>query len=182
MKTISQYSHAYFLGIGGIGMSAICRYLHEVGLTIGGYDKTRTELTDSLQDLGIQISFDDSVSAFPDWIESHHTDTLFIITPAIPAHHPQRIWLEKKQIPVYKRAEVLGIITRNTRCLAVAGTHGKTTTSSLLAHILGDLQLRPTLSVGMWTPDSPSASLRDSQYGGDCVGNGVTRGPPSACP
>jgi UDP-N-acetylmuramate--alanine ligase len=139
MKTINQYSHAYFLGIGGIGMSAICRYLHELGLNIGGYDKTRTELTDSLQDLGIQISFEDSVSAFPEWIESHITDTLFIITPAIPANHPQRVWLEKQQIPVYKRAEVLGIITRNTRCLAVAGTHGKTTTSSLLAHILMEL-------------------------------------------
>lgn len=139
MKTISQYSHAYFLGIGGIGMSAICRYLHELGLNIGGYDKTRTELTDSLHALGIQIGYEDSVSAFPTWIETDYTHTLFIITPAIPAQHPQRLWLEKRNIPVYKRAEVLGIITQNTRCLAVAGTHGKTTTSSLLAHILMEL-------------------------------------------
>lgn len=139
MKTISQYSHAYFLGIGGIGMSAICRYLHELGLNIGGYDKTRTELTDSLHALGIQIGYEDSVSDFPAWIETDYTHTLFIITPAIPAQHPQRLWLEKRNIPVYKRAEVLGIITQNTRCLAVAGTHGKTTTSSLLAHILMEL-------------------------------------------
>lgn len=139
MKSISQYSHAYFLGIGGIGMSAICRYLHELGLNIGGYDKTRTELTDSLQAMGMQITYEDSVSALPEWVESQMAHTLFIITPAIPAQHPQRLWLEKQPITVHKRAEVLGIITRNTRCLAVAGTHGKTTTSSLLAHILMEL-------------------------------------------
>jgi len=139
MKPIHQYRQAYFLGVGGIGMSAICRYLKAIGIRVGGYDKTQTQLTTELVKLGIEITFNDEVTYLPKWISNNLDETLFIITPAIPKNHPQKIWLETQGVTLYKRSEILGLITQNTICLAVAGTHGKTTTSTLLAHILKEL-------------------------------------------
>lgn len=139
MKPLNQYTHAYFLGVGGIGMSAICRYFKQIGMVVGGYDKTQTPLTDELEKIGIEIVFQDSTDKFPIWVTQNIASTLFVITPAIPKEHPQKIWLESNNIILYKRSEVLGAITKDTTCLAVAGTHGKTTTSTLLAHILKEL-------------------------------------------
>lgn len=139
MKSLNQYTHAYFLGIGGIGMSAICRYFKEIGMTVGGYDKTKTPLTEELRTLGIDIEYEDSTDYFPEWMYNNLENTLFIITPAIPKDHPQKLWLESYELALFKRSEVLGAITKDRICLAIAGTHGKTTTSTLLAHILKEL-------------------------------------------
>ena len=139
MKPIDQYKQAYFLGIGGIGMSAICRYLKEINMRVAGYDKTPTQLTGELVKLGIEVTYDESVGSLPQLITNNLEETLFIITPAIPQNHPQKVWLESKRVALFKRSEILGLITQNTICLAVAGTHGKTTTSTLLAHVLREL-------------------------------------------
>ncbi len=136
MRTLSTYRNAYFLGIGGIGMSAIARYLMEQGIQVFGYDKTKTKITEDLINLGAEITFSDAISKIPLTITDNLTESLFIITPAIPSDHPQKIWLNEHGIEPLKRSQILGLITQNTICLAVAGTHGKTTTSTLLAHIL----------------------------------------------
>jgi len=140
-KTIPQsglntYKKAYFLGIGGIGMSAICRYFLSVGMEVAGYDKTPTPLTDELIKEGAKITFEDTIESLPEFVQALEKDVLYIFTPAIPKDHIQKNWLLSQGIELKKRAEVLGIITRDAFCIAVAGTHGKTTTSSLIAHIL----------------------------------------------
>lgn len=125
----------YFLGIGGIGMSAIARYLHHRGCEVAGYDKTPSPLIDDLVAEGMAVTFDERVDALPAW-DWRSPEVAVVWTPAIPADMGQRVWLEQAGIRCWKRSEVLGMITRNRPTLAVAGTHGKTTTSSLLAHLL----------------------------------------------
>jgi UDP-N-acetylmuramate--alanine ligase len=124
----------YFLGIGGIGMSALARYFHLEGYTVIGYDKTATPLTKSLENEGIQISYIDQGKEIQELLKSKQ-NTLIVYTPAIPKNHREFLYFQEEQYLLVKRAELLGVITKNHRCLAVAGTHGKTTTSSLLAHI-----------------------------------------------
>ena len=131
-----SFQRAYFIGIGGIGMSAICRYLLEQNISVWGYDKTRTDLTLELESLGVNITYDDAVEALPAQVQSDLNNTLFVYTPAIPKDHPQWIWLQEQGIALHKRSQILGLLTQDKICLAVAGTHGKTTTSTLLAHIL----------------------------------------------
>jgi UDP-N-acetylmuramate--alanine ligase len=131
-----SFQKAYFIGIGGIGMSAICRYLLEQNISVWGYDKTRTDLTLELESLGVNITYDDAVEALPAQVKSDLNNTLFVYTPAIPKDHPQWIWLQEQGIALHKRSQILGLLTQDKICLAVAGTHGKTTTSTLLAHIL----------------------------------------------
>jgi UDP-N-acetylmuramate--alanine ligase len=131
-----SFQKAYFIGIGGIGMSAICRYLLEQNISVWGYDKTRTDLTLELESLGVIITYDDAVEALPAQVKSDLNNTLFVYTPAIPKDHPQWIWLQEQGIALHKRSQILGLLTQDKICLAVAGTHGKTTTSTLLAHIL----------------------------------------------
>lgn len=121
---------AYFLGIGGIGMSAIARYLHAEGYVVSGYDKTSTVLTRKLEAEGIRVYYEEDISHIPE------DPDLLIYTPAIPDTHKELRWLRAHDFDLKKRAEVLGIISREKKCLAVAGTHGKTTTTSLLTHIL----------------------------------------------
>jgi len=125
----------YFIGIGGIGMSALARYFKANGKNVAGYDKTASQITGSLEELGIEIHFEDAVgninSAFLD-----QQKTLVIYTPAIPENHKEYTYLKENNYIILKRAEILGKITENTFCLAVAGTHGKTTTSSILGHIM----------------------------------------------
>lgn len=116
-------------------MSALARYFMNIGKNVAGYDKTKTQLTDELQELGISIHYEDSI----DLIEQEYLNkenTLIIITPAVPKNHSEWNYFTSNGFNVKKRAEVLGIITKDTFCFAVAGTHGKTTTSSILGHIL----------------------------------------------
>ncbi len=132
---LNQIHNVYFIGIGGIGMSALARYFMYLGKNVSGYDKTRTQLTSELENLGIDIHFDDDVSL----IDEKYLDkenTLVVITPAVPKNHSEWNYFVENGFEIKKRAEVLGIITKGTFCFAIAGTHGKTTTSSILGHVL----------------------------------------------
>ncbi|MDN3492015.1 UDP-N-acetylmuramate--L-alanine ligase [Winogradskyella bathintestinalis] len=129
------FSSVYFIGIGGIGMSAIARYFVANGKQVAGYDKTPTEITKSLEGLGVQIHFKDNIQKVSkEFLNSEHT--LVVYTPAIPKNHSEFNYFKDNNFKVLKRAVVLGEITKQTFCLAVAGTHGKTTTTSILGHLL----------------------------------------------
>lgn len=130
----TKYKNAYFIGIGGIGMSAIARYFKFKGLNVAGYDKTESELTDTLQKEGIDVHYVDNVDFIPKDIEN----TLVVYTPAIPHDLKELNYVMDNGYNVFKRSKVLGEITDGERCLAVSGTHGKTTTSTLTAHILNE--------------------------------------------
>lgn len=130
---LNQIKNVYFIGIGGIGMSALARYFATIGKTVCGYDKTETELTKELTNQGINIHFDDEISKIP--TDFNPENTLVVYTPAIK-QLAEWEYFKERDFVIKKRAEVLGIITKDTYCFAVAGTHGKTTTSSILAHIL----------------------------------------------
>jgi UDP-N-acetylmuramate--alanine ligase len=125
----------YFVGAGGIGMAALERYFLSKGYTVGGYDRTPTALTQQLQDEGVDISFDDAAEAIPQTFRDPQT-TVVVYTPAIPDSHPGLTWFRNNGFQPIKRAKVLGIVTRDSLSLCFAGTHGKTTTSSMAAHIL----------------------------------------------
>jgi UDP-N-acetylmuramate--alanine ligase len=127
---LNNLNSIYLLGIGGIGMSALARYFNALGVEVSGYDKTSTMLTDKLQDEGISVHFEDDVRLIPENID------LVIYTPAIPAILREFLYLKESGIPIKKRAEVLGMITRDKKTIAVSGTHGKTTVSSMIAHLL----------------------------------------------
>ena len=132
LKTIHNI---FFVGIGGIGMSAIARYFAANGKKVAGYDKTSTHITKGLEDVGVEIHFDDSIKNIPiSFLDKQKT--LIVFTPAIPENHQELNYFLDNGFTVLKRAEILGKITENTFCLAVAGTHGKTTTSSILGHIM----------------------------------------------
>jgi UDP-N-acetylmuramate--alanine ligase len=131
---ISQIHNVYFIGIGGIGMSALARYFKNIGKNVSGYDKTETMLTDELIADGIAIHFEDDIDLVPK--DYYVENTLVVITPAVPITHSEWNYFIERQYIVMKRAAVLGLITKDTFCFAVAGTHGKTTTSSILGHIL----------------------------------------------
>ncbi len=129
----------YFIGIGGIGMSALARYFKAMGKEIAGYDKTSTALTDALIDEGMNIHFSDDVYRIPNTFrntEYAKRNTLIVYTPAVPKHHTELNYFRDNDFVVKKRSEVLGMITQHSFTIAVAGTHGKTTTSSMIAHIL----------------------------------------------
>ena len=143
---LNQIHNVYFIGIGGIGMSALARYFKAIGKNVSGYDKTETELTKELQQLGISIHFEDRIDLIP--VDYYVENTLVIITPAVPMYHSEWNYFLEREYEVKKRAEVLGIITKDTFCFAVAGTHGKTTTSSILGHILFECGVDVTAFVG----------------------------------
>jgi len=135
MTSIKQYQKAYFLGIGGIGMSAIARYFKHIGIEVYGYDKTPTPLTHLLMEEGIQIHYEDS----PEILLNFHLNTentLVVLTPAIPKNHLEWAWFKAQGFTILKRAEVLGLLSKSYDTIGIAGTHGKTTTSNLLAHLL----------------------------------------------
>ena len=127
-----MYRNIYFIGIGGIGMSAIARYWKFKGLTVSGYDKTPSDLTAALEKEGIAVHYEDDVNYIPKDIEN----TLVVYTPAIPESLEELKYVKEQGYSVLKRSQILGEITRGQTCLAVAGTHGKTTTSTLTAHIV----------------------------------------------
>ena len=159
---LNQIHNVYFIGIGGIGMSALARYFKAIGKNVSGYDKTETELTKELQQLGIVIHFEDRIDLIP--TDYYVENTLVIITPAVPIHHSEWNYFLERDFEVKKRAEVLGIITKDTFCFAVAGTHGKTTTSSILGHILYESGVDVTAFVGGIVEN----------YNSNLIGNGKT--------
>lgn len=125
----------YFIGIGGIGMSAIARYFLNIGIFVGGYDKTPSALTEALEQEGAIIHYEDDVQLIPaECLEKENC--LVVYTPAIPASHKEWNFFKEKGFNIQKRAQVLGTLTHSLKGLCAAGTHGKTTTSSMLAHIL----------------------------------------------
>ena len=127
-----NYKKIYFLGIGGIGMSALARYYMHEGCRVAGYDRTETPLTRALAAEGAEIHYDDDVALIPEDMRSAE-DTLVVLTPAIPADHKEWAWLRENGFHIEKRSQMLGHLSEGKLCMAVAGTHGKTTTSTLAA-------------------------------------------------
>lgn len=130
-----EKSKIYFVGAGGIGMAALERYFLARGVEVAGYDRTRSALTDALESEGVAITFDESAEAIDPRFRSPE-DTLVVYTPAVPESHPGLKWFRDNGFEVVKRAALLGRVTRQSLSLCFAGTHGKTTTSSMAAHIL----------------------------------------------
>ena len=131
---MNSYKNIYFIGIGGIGMSAIARYYKFKGCNVSGYDKTPSELTGELIAEGIGVHYEDNTDFIPKDVEN----TLVVYTPAIPHDLKELLYVQEHGYTLLKRSKTLGEIAKGQRCLAVAGTHGKTTTSTLLAHIFTD--------------------------------------------
>lgn len=134
MLKLADIKQAYFLGIGGIGMSALARYFASQGIAVSGYDRTSTELTLQLEKEGIAVHYQDDPGMLPH--DLNVDDSLIVYTPALPANHQELIVLIDRGFTIHKRAEVLGIICNSQRTIAVAGTHGKTSVSTMTAHIL----------------------------------------------
>ena len=127
----------FFVGIGGIGMSGLARYAVQLGMDVAGYDKTPTALTDALAQEGISIAFADNTVHFEGWLQNGPLDSVGVVrTPAVPPDHPLFAKIKDLQLKVVKRSEMLGSIAENFETFAVAGTHGKTTTTAMLAHLL----------------------------------------------
>jgi UDP-N-acetylmuramate--alanine ligase len=144
---LNEIHRVYFLGIGGIGMSAIARYFCENGKSVAGYDKVPSVITDTLVELGAQIHFEDSLALIPVEFQEKE-NTLVVYTPAVSKNHKELNFFFNEGFTTLKRAQVLGEITRNTYCLGVAGTHGKTTTSAILGHIMHECGTRATSFLG----------------------------------
>lgn len=132
---VNTLTSVYFVGAGGIGMSALVRYFLSKGKKVGGYDRTRSELTDKLIAEGADIHYEDQVDAIAEAFR-HPENTLVVYTPAIPDSHQELTYFRTHGFEIHKRSQVLGMLTRAGRGLCVAGTHGKTTTSTLTAHLL----------------------------------------------
>lgn len=134
--TLDQFKYIYFLGIGGIGMSALARWFGVNGYDVAGYDKTPTALTTALQTEGMAIHFLEDVEQIPVSFRQNPSETLVIYTPAVPKTHQEYIYLTENGFTLQKRSQVLGLLAGQMKTVGVAGTHGKTTTSSMVAHIL----------------------------------------------
>ncbi|HNX54504.1 MAG TPA: UDP-N-acetylmuramate--L-alanine ligase [Prolixibacteraceae bacterium] len=134
MLKFNDIKQVYFLGIGGIGMSALARYFASQGIAVSGYDRTATELTRALESEGIAVHYTDDPSSLPAGLDVNNS--LIVYTPAVPSTHQELNALLKRGFEIHKRAEVLGIICNAKRTIAVAGTHGKTSVSTITAHIL----------------------------------------------
>ena len=129
---LDNYKSIYFIGIGGIGMSALAYYFVNLGAKVSGYDRNKTELTKELEKIGVEISYDENI----DYLNDLENIQLAIFTPAINSKNIYFKYFKKSQVPLLKRSQILGEITKSLDTIAVAGTHGKTTTSSIIAHIL----------------------------------------------
>lgn len=144
---LSEVNRAYFVGIGGIGMSALARWFNANGKTVAGYDKTESVLTQNLIEEGIDVHYEDNVDLINDEFKSKE-GTLVVYTPAVPKGHSELLFFQEEAFEVKKRSEVLGMITKDHLTIAVAGTHGKTTTSSMIAHLLSGTRKGCTAFVG----------------------------------
>ena len=143
---LNQINNVYFIGIGGIGMSNLARYFKNLGKQVIGYDKTPSALTNELVESGISIHFEDNINLIP--TDFYVENTLVIVTPAVPVTHSEWNYFTEREYIIKKRAEVLGLITKDTFCFAVAGTHGKTTTSGILGHIMYESGADVTAFIG----------------------------------
>ncbi|WP_185866233.1 UDP-N-acetylmuramate--L-alanine ligase [Blattabacterium cuenoti] len=143
---LNQVDSFYFLGIGGMGMSSLARYFHAMGKTVCGHDQSRTFLTKKLEKEGISINYHDCIEILPKWVLSKQC--LIVYTPAIPNNHQQWIYLKKYGKNIKKRSQVLSLIIGNEICIAIGGTHGKTTTCTLLGHILYSAGIHITAFLG----------------------------------
>lgn len=144
---LNTYHNIYFVGIGGIGMSALAKYFHKQKKKISGYDKTSSDNTKTLEDLGINISYSDDIQTIdPKYLQS--SETLVVYTPAIPNSNVILNYFNSNHFTVLKRSEILGMITKDTFCFAVAGTHGKTTTTSILGHLMFEANQNMTAFLG----------------------------------
>ena len=164
---IHDINKAYFIGIGGIGMSAIARYFKSRGASVSGYDKTPTSLTEQLIAEGIDVHFTDDVALFPQDAD------LVVYTPAIPADSAILNWCKSNKISLLKRSDVLQIISKDTYNICVAGTHGKTTTSTMVAHLLRDTGFGCNAFLGgiasnyqtnFWSDPNPVAVIEADEY------------------
>jgi len=133
---LDRINRVYLIGVGGIGMSALARYFNALGKEVAGYDVVSKPLTQKLEGEGVIIHYEDEPDLIPSAFTQNKRRTLIVYTPAIPDHHKELNFFRDNGYTVFKRAEVLGEISRTKTCLAVAGTHGKTTVSSILAHLL----------------------------------------------
>ncbi len=159
----------YFLGIGGIGMSALAQWCHQQGKAIAGYDRYPSDITHQLESQGIPISYRDSEDTIPDEFRVSAPDRLVVYTPAIPEDNHIRQFLLSKGLEFKKRSQVLGIITKPYYTIAVAGTHGKTTTSSMIGHILKSAGRPCTAFVGGITQNYHSNLLLDTELAKDQI-------------
>ncbi|MCK0189472.1 UDP-N-acetylmuramate--L-alanine ligase [Arenibacter sp. F20364] len=161
---IKDIHNVYFIGIGGIGMSALARYFKFIGKNVAGYDKTETPLTKDMVDLGVEVHYKDDLEL----VSKTYLDpnnTLVVYTPAVPNDHGEYNYFMDHGFQVRKRSEVLGLITKDTFCFAVAGTHGKTTTSCILAHLLKETGTPITAFLGGISEDFNSNFLLEgSEY------------------
>ena len=144
---LDSIHNIYFIGIGGVGMSALARYFKAGNKNVAGYDKTKTEIIEGLLDLGIDIHFQDSKDSI-DSAFLNKEETLVVYTPAVPNNHSELQYFKNEGFLVLKRSKVLGLITENTYCLAIAGTHGKTTTTSILGHLMYECNVALTAFLG----------------------------------
>jgi UDP-N-acetylmuramate--alanine ligase len=135
MEAIDR-KYVYFLGIGGIGMSALARYFKHLGKEVAGYDRTSTNLTKLLETEGLSVHYTDDTKKIPSAFIKNPGDTLVVYTPAVPADHKELKYLQAHGFEIFKRSKILGLIFNRHRGLAVAGTHGKTTVSTILSHLL----------------------------------------------
>lgn len=145
---LENIKYVYFIGIGGIGMSALARWFAHNQKIVAGYDKTKTPLTQKLENEGIQIHFEDNVDYIPKEIREFPDQTLIIITPAVPLSHSELLFFQRNGYTILKRAAVLGLLTQSLKTIAVAGTHGKTTTSTMVAHLLKEGGINCTAFLG----------------------------------
>ena len=147
MKELQHITHFYFIGIGGIGMSALARYLNEQGKHVAGYDRVTTALTVKLEEEGIDIHYTDDYEKIDEAYKNRDTSQV-IYTPAVPIDFGELVRFRESGITTIKRAQLLGQISRTMTCLAIAGTHGKTTTSAILAHLLYKSDVKVTAFLG----------------------------------
>ncbi|WP_338792492.1 UDP-N-acetylmuramate--L-alanine ligase [Bernardetia sp. MNP-M8] len=145
---LENIKYVYFIGIGGIGMSAIARWFAHNQKTVAGYDKTKTPLTQNLENEGIKIHFEDNVDQIPKEVREFPDETLIVITPAVPSSHSELLFFQRNGYTILKRAAVLGLLTHSLKTIAVAGTHGKTTTSTMVAHLLKEGGINCTAFLG----------------------------------
>jgi UDP-N-acetylmuramate--alanine ligase len=164
---LNKYDSIYFLGIGGIGMSALARWFKHKGMRVAGYDRTPTPLTHELIEEGMEIHFDDKIEFIPGYIAPEKT--LVVFTPAIPKNHAEHAYLREQGFTILKRSEVLGLLTKNYKTVAVAGTHGKTTTSSLLAHILKTANMNMVAFLGGITTNYESNLVMNGEVNDNTI-------------